>query len=105
AVTDDTNKPNQIPGVLARFVKIPKAKIPAIGTPNNPVISKNKFHVSSRFVETKYKAAPTPSKPAMTIDRRANITSPRPSPFPKKRCLKSVTKQAEILFKLDEIVD
>ena len=32
--------------VFAFSVKIPAAKIPAIGTPNNPVTAKNKFHVS-----------------------------------------------------------
>ena len=32
------------PNVFARLVNIPTANIPANGTPNNPVISKNKSH-------------------------------------------------------------
>lgn len=42
-ITPATN-PTKTPNVLARFVKIPTAKIPANGTPNNPVINKNKSH-------------------------------------------------------------
>ena len=37
--------PVNTPTVLARFVKIPTAKIPAIGTPKIPVTDKNKFQI------------------------------------------------------------
>jgi len=60
AVIAASTKPVNTPGVLACFVKMLNAKIPAIGTPNSPVISKNRFQVSARFVATRYKAAATP---------------------------------------------
>ncbi len=82
AVTAASNKPTHTPFVLARLVKIPSANIPAIGTPNKPVISKNKFHVSARFVETRYKAATIPNKPATTIEALAKCTSLLPSLLP-----------------------
>lgn len=66
--------PTRTPGVLARLVKIPSANIPAVGTPNKPVISRNRFHVSARLVETRYKAAIIPSIPAMMIEILAKCT-------------------------------
>ncbi len=37
--------------------------------------------------------------------KRAKLTSCRSLPFPKKRCLMSIEIQADIEFKLDEMVD
>ena len=39
------------------------------------------------------------------MTNRAKLTSDLSAPFPKKRCLISSEIQAEIEFKLDEIVD
>ena len=53
----------------------------------------------------KYSDIPKPKIPAMMMTKRAKLTSCRSLPFPKKRCLMSIEIQADIEFKLDEMVD
>ena len=87
-------------------MKIPNANVPARGTPKRPVYFKNKSQVSFWLVLTKYNAAIVPKIPAIIIITRASNTSCFASLlFPKKRCLISTVIQAEIEFKLEEIVD
>src|SRR5690625_125882 len=96
--------PTQTPFVLARFVNMPRANTAAIGTPNRPVMLRNRFHVSSLLVDTRKRAADMPSTPERMIAHLASFTSS--SWFlPTKRSLKSVTIHAEILLRLDDIVN
>lgn len=97
--------PQITPNVFVRLVKIPTANTPANGTPNNPVTNKNKSHKSFELEAIKYSDIPKPKIPAMIIMKRAKLTSCRSLPFPKKRCLMSIEIQADIEFKLDEMVD
>ncbi len=96
--------PQITPNGILRLVKIPTANTPANGTPNNPVTNKNKSHKSFELEAIKYSDIPKP-KTAMIIMKRAKLTSCRSLPFPKKRCLMSIEIQADIEFKLDEMVD
>src|SRR5699024_9590969 len=97
--------PIKTPNVFVRRVNMPTANTPANGTPTNPVISKNKYQRSLEADAIKSIDIPDPNRPASIIIHLENPTSLFSFPFPKNLCLISTEIQAEIEFKLEEIVD